>query len=64
MELLNVNIPSWSDMGHWIPEAVLCVGFLVALLGDHGDAGPPALGPVRDLGLRPGHGRRLRRVRP
>jgi NADH-quinone oxidoreductase subunit N len=34
MELLNVNIPNWSDLGHWIPEAVLCVGFLVALLGD------------------------------
>jgi NADH-quinone oxidoreductase subunit N len=34
MELLNVNIPNWSDMGHWIPEAVLCVAFLVALLGD------------------------------
>ena len=34
MELLNVNIPSWSDMGNWIPEAVLCVGFLAALLGD------------------------------
>jgi len=34
MELLNVNIPNWSDMGHWIPEAVLCVGFLVALIGD------------------------------
>ena len=28
MELLNVNIPNWSDMGNWIPEAVLCVGFL------------------------------------
>jgi NADH-quinone oxidoreductase subunit N len=34
MELLNVNIPSWSDMGHWIPEAVLMVTFLVTLLGD------------------------------
>ncbi len=34
MELLNVNIPDWSDMGHWIPEAVLCIGFLVALIGD------------------------------
>ena len=34
MELLNVNIPNWSDMGNWIPEAVLCVGFLVALIGD------------------------------
>ena len=34
MELVNVNIPSWSDMGNWIPEAVLCVGFLVTLLGD------------------------------
>ncbi len=34
MELLNLNIPSWSDMGHWIPEAVLCVTFLVALVGD------------------------------
>lgn len=34
MELLSVNIPSWSDMGNWIPEAVLCAGFLAALLGD------------------------------
>ena len=34
MELLNVNIPNWSDLGNWIPEAVLCVGFLAALLGD------------------------------
>jgi NADH-quinone oxidoreductase subunit N len=34
MELLNVNIPDWSDLGRWIPEAVLCVTFLVAILGD------------------------------
>ncbi len=34
MELLNLNIPSWSDMGSWIPEAVLCGTFLVALVGD------------------------------
>jgi NADH-quinone oxidoreductase subunit N len=35
MELLmNVIIPSWSDMAHWIPEAVLCGTFLAALIGD------------------------------
>ena len=34
MELLNVNIPSWSDLGYWIPEAVLCGTFLVALIAD------------------------------
>jgi len=34
MELLNLNIPSWSDMAAWIPEAVLCGTFLVALVGD------------------------------
>jgi len=34
MELLSLNIPSWSDLGHWIPEAVLCGTFLVALVGD------------------------------
>jgi NADH-quinone oxidoreductase subunit N len=34
MELLNVNIPNWSDMVHWIPEAVLCLTFLAAILGD------------------------------
>ena len=34
MELMNVIIPSWSDMAHWVPEAVLCGTFLVALIGD------------------------------
>ena len=34
MELMNVIIPSWSDMAHWIPEAVLCGTFLAALIGD------------------------------
>ncbi len=34
MELTNLNIPSWSDMAHWLPEAVLCLTFLAALLGD------------------------------
>jgi len=34
MELLNLNIPAWSDLGHWIPEAVLAGAFLVGLLGD------------------------------
>jgi len=34
MDLLNVYIPNWSDMGHWIPEVVLMVTFLVTLLGD------------------------------
>lgn len=34
MELLNLNIPTWSDLGHWIPEAVLVGAFLAGLLGD------------------------------
>ncbi len=34
MELMNVIIPKWSDLAHWIPEAVLCGTFLAALLGD------------------------------
>ncbi len=34
MELINLNIPSWSDMAHWLPEAILCLTFLAALLGD------------------------------
>ncbi len=31
---LTMFIPKWSDMGHWIPEAVLCGTFLAALIGD------------------------------
>jgi len=34
MELLNLNIPSWADLAHWRPEAILCCTFLAALLGD------------------------------
>ncbi len=34
MELLNLNIPSWSDLAYWRPEAILCGTFLAALLGD------------------------------
>lgn len=34
MELLHVKIPSWSDLQYWLPEAVLCVTFLLGLLGD------------------------------
>jgi len=34
MELLNLNIPNWSDMGHWLPEATLCLTFLLAMVGD------------------------------
>lgn len=34
MELMNLNIPSWSDMAHWLPEAVLALTFLAALIGD------------------------------
>jgi len=34
MELLNLNIPSWSDLHYWRPEAILCATFLAALLGD------------------------------
>ncbi len=34
MELLNVNIPDWSDLAWWRPEAILCGTFLAALLAD------------------------------
>ena len=35
MELLQVNIPSWSDLtAYWRPELILAGTFLVALLGD------------------------------
>ncbi len=34
MELMNLNIPSWSDLRFWLPEAILCVTFLFAILGD------------------------------
>lgn len=34
MELTNLNIPNWSDMAHWLPEAVLALTFLAALIGD------------------------------
>ena len=35
MELLHVNIPSWSDLWvHWRPELMLVITFLVALLSD------------------------------
>ncbi len=34
MELTNLNIPNWSDMAHWMPEAVLTLTFLAALIGD------------------------------
>ena len=34
MELLNLNIPNWSDLAYWRPEAILCGTFLVALIGD------------------------------
>ncbi len=34
MELLNLNIPDWSDLAWWRPEAILCGTFLAALLGD------------------------------
>ncbi|MFT5315781.1 MAG: NADH-quinone oxidoreductase subunit N [Candidatus Krumholzibacteriia bacterium] len=34
MELMNLNIPSWSDLQYWRPEAILCCTFLVALLAD------------------------------
>jgi len=34
MELTNIIIPKWSDMAHWIPEAVLCCTFLAAVIGD------------------------------
>ena len=34
MELLNLNIPDWSDLAYWRPEAILAVTFLLALLAD------------------------------
>jgi len=37
-----LNIPSWSDMGRFIPEAILFGAFLLALLGDLIARGRPA----------------------
>jgi len=34
MELMNVNIPDWSDLAYWRPELIMCCTFLVALIGD------------------------------
>ena len=34
MELLQLNIPNWSDLAHWVPEGTLCLTFLAALFGD------------------------------
>jgi len=34
LETLQVNIPSWSDLGYWRPELTLLSTFLVALIGD------------------------------
>ncbi|MBK8167492.1 MAG: NADH-quinone oxidoreductase subunit N [bacterium] len=34
MELLHVKIPSWADLQWWLPELVLCLTFLFALIGD------------------------------
>jgi len=34
MELMNLNIPNWSDLQHWLPEAILCGTFLLVLVGD------------------------------
>ncbi len=34
MELMNLNIPSWSDLRYWLPEMILCGTFLFALIGD------------------------------
>ena len=34
MELLHVKIPSWADLQWWLPEVVLCLTFLLALVGD------------------------------
>jgi len=30
----SLMIPTWADLGHFLPETVLCVAFLAALLGD------------------------------
>ncbi|MFH1844824.1 MAG: hypothetical protein ABIF77_16660, partial [bacterium] len=34
MAVLNVTVPSWSDLAHFLPEAILCGTFLLALLLD------------------------------
>jgi NADH-quinone oxidoreductase subunit N len=34
MELMNLHIPVWSDLRHWLPESILCGTFLLALVGD------------------------------
>ena len=34
MQPMNLNIPQWPDLAHWVPEAVLCGTFLAALIGD------------------------------
>jgi NADH-quinone oxidoreductase subunit N len=34
MELLHVKIPSWADLQWWLPEVVLCLTFVVGILGD------------------------------
>jgi NADH-quinone oxidoreductase subunit N len=31
---VTLNIPSWSDFGHFVPEAIMFGTFLLALLGD------------------------------
>ena len=32
MELLNLNIPSWTDFAHFVPESILIGTFLLALV--------------------------------
>ena len=34
LETLQVNIPNWSDLGHWRPELTLLATFLIAVIGD------------------------------
>jgi len=34
LEALNVNIPQWRDLAHWLPELILCGTFFLALLLD------------------------------
>jgi NADH-quinone oxidoreductase subunit N len=34
LDVLNASIPEWSDLRHFLPEAILCVTFLLAVLAD------------------------------
>ena len=34
VDVLQVNIPNWSDLNHFLPEAILCGTFLLCLFAD------------------------------